>query len=204
MPRRFLATLAAAVTLTACTHTVRLALQPQFDPGLGPASTLAAARPAVHALAGQYADKRADTTMLASFKQGVHTYNLYGERPIRDALFDGLRALFVRAGHTWGDSAGARVRVDVELLNVQASRNAGLVSVGANSSIQMKVDFVEIPTGRTVYSEIYNGTDKRSQALVGFMGMVKGSLDQSIINCIKSIGDDAKLADALRQLGTPP
>jgi len=184
--------------LAACTHHVDVELRPDYPTGVKE-SVLTSVRPAVSFARGGYADKRGDTTMLATFKQGVHTYNLFGQRPASDALFEGVQILVERAGHTWVPGDSGQVRIDLQLLGMEANRNAGLFEVGASSKVQIKLDFVDRATGRLIYSDVYNGADQRSKALIGGMGMVKASLDGSIINCINQVGADSRLVDALRQ-----
>lgn len=192
--------LAACLVIAACTHNVPVELTPKYDEATWNDSALATVRPALVFARGTFADKRADTTTLATFKQQVHTYHLRGERPVSDALFDGLRSLVVHAGHRWaGDGEAADVRLDVQLLNVQAARNAGIIHVGATSNVQIKVDVVDVRADRVLHSDVYNGTDERQQALIGMIGMVKASLDASIINCVNSVGGDASMVAALRR-----
>jgi hypothetical protein len=191
-----LAALAAFAVTAGCTHNVNVALAPDYGTGIIANNALAAVRPPQQFRRGQFADRRADTTRLASFKQGVHTYNMRAERRPQDALYDGVRALLVQSGHTWSDTGMAGVRVDLQLLSVEASRNAGLVRVGANSRIQIKLDFVS-PDGRVLHTDIYNGTDDRSQALIGLMGLVRASIDASLVNCLNAVGSDTRLAAAL-------
>jgi hypothetical protein len=202
MIRKSMAILVVAASLTGCAHRVNLALTPSFDEA-PKSESLAAIAPPLTMRTGDVADKRPDTTRISVFKQGIHTYNVYGERPLEDAIVDGLRSLFRQAGHTWVDGPDARVSVGVQILNIQTARNAGFVKVGATSSVQIRLDFIETRGGRTIHSEVYNGTDQRDQAMVGLMGMVKDSVDQAIVNCIASVGRDEKLAAALRAMAGP-
>lgn len=204
MNRSRLFLLGVALLASGCAHTVNMPLRPAFDAGVAESGALGSLRPALRIRAGTFTDSRADTTKLAMFQQAMHTYNLYGERPMREVLFEGLGVLISRAGHQWNSGGEPQVQVDMTLLSVQAIRNAGMVAVGASSSVQIKLDFVDPRDNRTLYSGIYNGSDKRSQAMVGFMGMVRASLDQSIVNCINEAGKDEKLVLALRPLTTPP
>jgi uncharacterized lipoprotein YajG len=180
-----------------CTHKVTLDLQPNFSAKLEKQNALTI-QPAIKFFKGNFQDKRTDISKLATFKQQVHTYNLFAGRPIEDAIFEGLQQLFTGSGHEWGNDTTPEVRVNLQLLNVQASRNAGFVKVTAASSIQIKLDFVDAE-GKVIYSEVYNGKDDRGQALVGFMNMVKKSVDDSIINCINNVGKDEDLARALKK-----
>lgn len=188
---------ALCAVLAGCTHNVNVALTPDYSNGLPRDNVLAAVRPALSFSRGQFSDRRADTTRLAHFKQGAQTYNLVAERRPQDALFDGVRAVLTQAGHSWADTGKADVRVDMQLLGLEASRNAGLVQVGASSRVQVRLDFSG-SDGRLLRSEVYNGTDERRQALVGLMGMVRESIDASIINCMTNVARDAQLVVALR------
>jgi len=202
MTRSGLLLLPLCLVFAACTHHVDVALRPEYQTALAPAAELATVTPPLAFVQGDFTDRRPDTTRLATFKQGMHTYNLFGERPIQDALFEGLHTLFTSAEQRW-DEPGADpsdVRVNLELMNVQADRNAGVINVGATSSIQVKLDFLDAQDGQLIYSEVYNGTDKRTRALIGLMGMVRQSIDASIVNCLNAVGADAKLAAALRRL----
>lgn len=197
MSRKLVVLFAFVACVTACTHRVNLALRPTFDNALR-SEGLAAITPPLTVRPGDVVDKRADTTKVAMFKQGIHTYNVYAERPPADVIVEGLQSLFSRAGHTWTDVADARITVDIQLLGIETARNAGFVKVGAISTVQIRLDFMATSSGTAIYSEVYNGTDERDRALVGLMGMVKDSVDQAIINCLDSVGKDARLAAALR------
>lgn len=190
----------AAFMAVSCTHRVPVMLSASPASDALSNGELASVRPALVFRRGSFADKRADTTKLAMFKQGVHTYNLHAERPVQDALFDGIGALLTGAGHRWADAdTAAAIRIDLQLLNLQASRNAGLINVGASSSIQLRLDFADARTGQAIYSEIYNGTDERARAMIGLMSMVRESLNASVVNALTTIGRDPKLAAALRR-----
>lgn len=196
MRKKKVSMLALVLMLAGCTHTVSMALRQDFAGNLRARNELAEVRPAVTFSPGDFADRRPNPGQLASFKQGVHTYIITEERPIQDAVFEGLQALATASGHQWSDT-GSTVKVNLEFVNAQAARNAGFINVGATSSVQIKLDFVNAATGRVIYTQIYSGQDERSQALIGMMEMVKASVDASIISCIQSVGDDANLARAL-------
>ncbi len=190
---------ALLLVLISCTHQVPVALRPEYKTAVARSAELAAVQPTLSFGRGFYADRRPDTTMLATFKQGANTYHLFGQRPIADALYEGLMVLVTSAGHRWlpPDSGLPDLRLDLQLLSLQAARNAGFINVGATSSIQFKLDVVDARTGQQVYSNIYNGTDQRSQAMLGLMSMVRESIDASIVNSINSVGADAKFAAAI-------
>jgi hypothetical protein len=202
--RRAWVVLGVCGVLVGCTHSVKMELQPDYARLLAKPEALTAVRPARTFVPGTFVDKRADTTRMTTFKQGVHTYNLYAQRPLSDVVFDGMREMVTQAGHQWTGGSVHPVRVDAQLLNLQAARNAGLVNVGATSSIQLRFDFVDVESGRLLHSEVYNGTDERTRALIGVMSMVKASVDQSIVNCIAAVGNDTRLAEALRIPVTSP
>jgi hypothetical protein len=185
------------IVLAACTHRVDVALRPNFAAELKPGRELARVTPPLTFVRGEFTDKRPNPTQLATFKQQVHTYNLYEERPIADALYEGLRAAVAASNQMWSDSTAGDVKVNLTFINLQAARNSGMVSVGATSSIQIKADFVNASTGNLIYSNIYTGSDERSKAVVGLMGMVKDSIDASILRCVQSLVDDPGLAKAL-------
>ncbi len=204
MNRARLWILGVALLAFGCAHTVKVPLRPAFDTGVAESSALKSVQPPMRFRSGKFTDSRGDTTKLAMFQQQMHTYNLYGERPMSEVLFEGLGVLISRADHRWNEGAEPQVQVDVVLLSVQAARNAGMIAVGASSSVQVKLDFVDPRANRILYSGIYNGSDKRSQAMIGLMGMVRASIDQSILNCLNEAGKDEKLAEALRSLSTAP
>ena len=183
--------------MAACTHRVDVALRPDFKAGLTPGRELSRVAPAMTFSRGEFTDRRPNPSQLATFKQQMHTYNLYEERPIADALYEGLKTAITASNHTWSDSIPGNVKVNLTFINLQAARNSGMVSVGATSSVQVKADFLNARTGELIYSNIYTGSDERSKALVGLMGMVKDSIDASILRCVQSIVDDAALASAL-------
>ncbi|MGH2567086.1 MAG: hypothetical protein ACRDGA_02020, partial [Bacteroidota bacterium] len=72
----------------ACTHTVNVALRPDFQGKLSKQNQLSSFKPAVKFTKGTFADKRGETGMLTSFKEGVHTYYFYEERPVSDAIYE--------------------------------------------------------------------------------------------------------------------
>lgn len=191
------ATVALALSVCACTHTETFKLKPDFGATLAKQTALSTVQPAVKLARGKVADKRADISKLASFKQGMHTFNVFGARPIEDVVSEGLAKLFTTSGHEWVDASAAEVRVDLQILSVNTGRNAGFVSVGASSSIQIKLDFVDAKTSQSLFSEIYNGKDERQRAMVGTMSMVEESMDAAIVDCINAVGKDADLAKAL-------
>ncbi len=190
----------AILVLTSCTHKVYVSLQPPYDVGLVTENALSSIQPAIKFFKGKFEDKRADISKLTSFKQEVHSFNLYGKRPVEDAIFEGLQKLVTGSGHEWTDSETAEVRIDLQLLNVQSRRNAGFVKVSASSSIQIKLDFVNPKTDEVVFSDVYNGTDDRGRAMIGLMDMVKKSIHAAIVNCINNVGKDSDLAKALKKV----
>ena len=103
---------------------------------------------------GRIRGQAPNPTQLATFKQQMHTYNLYEERPIADALYEGLRAAVTASNQMWADSTAGDVKVNLTFINLQAARNSGMVSVGATSSIQIKADFLNVKTGNVIYSNI--------------------------------------------------
>lgn len=196
-PNRVVIVASVMTLMAACTHRVDVALRPNFGAELKPGRELGKVVPAVMFSRGEFVDKRPNPTQLASFKQQTHTYNLYEERPIADALYEGLKAAVTASNHIWSDTTAGDVKVNLTFINLQAARNAGMVSVGATSSIQVKADFLNAKTGDVVYSNIYTGSDERSKAVVGLMSMVRASIDASIVRCVQSITDDQGLAKAL-------
>lgn len=199
MCRQMIVVALFAFICVGCSHTVKVGLRPNFDADLPKENQIVTVKPAASFVQGKFSDKRADTSKLTTFKQGIHTYNLYEERPLDAAFFEGLKALFTHAGHMWADSGAAEVRVDLQMLNFQASRNAGFLMVGASSSVQIKLDFVNAQTGNVIYAEIYSGVDKRDKAMLGLMGMVRKSIDAAIIDGVKNVGNDNALAAALKK-----
>jgi uncharacterized lipoprotein YajG len=191
---------AALVLSVGCTHNVNIALRPDFKATIQAGNELVKVKPALQFFKGDFLDKRSDPTLLASFKQGMHSFELREERPVADALFEGLLVALTASGHTWNAGKEGEVKVNVTFINLQAARNAGFVKVGATSAVQIKVDFVDAKTGTIIYSNVYSGTDKRDQALVGFMGMVRSSIDASLSHCVQSVTDDAELAKALQKM----
>jgi uncharacterized lipoprotein YajG len=204
MNRRPLILVAMLMLLAGCAHTVKVPLHPMLDTAAPQANALSSVRPALVVAQGRFTDSRTDTTMLAMFQQGPHTFNLYGDRPMSQVLNEGLQALFTRAGHKWVTGGDAQVRVDAQLLSMSAARNAGFVAVGASSAVQVKLDFFDVRQGKQVYTQVYNGSDKRSQAMIGLMSMVNSSINQSIVNCLEEVGRDEQLAAALRAMNPLP
>lgn len=196
MRYRKISALALLLVLAGCTHTVNMALRTDFNAHLRGQNDLAGVSPSITFSQGEFSDRRPPGPYLTTFKQGVHTYNLVEERPIEDALFQGLEALVVSSGHEWSETGGS-VKVNLEFVNFQAARNAGFINVGATSMVQIRLDFVEATTDETIYSQIYVGQDERTQALIGLMDMVRASVDGSMISCIQSVGDDEALVRAL-------
>jgi uncharacterized lipoprotein YajG len=199
MRKKVFALALVLVFVAACTHRVDIAMRPDFKTQLQKGHELPNVPPGIVFFKGDFTDKRTDLTKLASFKQGMHSYELFEERPVADALYEGLNAAVTASGHKWSDTPYGDVKVNVSFLSLQAARNAGFVMVGATSAIQIKVDFIDPKKGESIYTNIYSGNDERNQAMIGLMGMVKDSIDASIIRCIQSIVDDADLAKALKK-----
>jgi hypothetical protein len=192
--------IALAVLVAACTHTVTFKLKPDFGAGVSKQTALSQVQPGIKFALGKVADKRADISKLSTFKQGAHTFNVFGARPIEEVVAEGLGKLFTFSGHEWVDASAAEVRVDLQILSVSTGRNAGFVTVGASSGIQIKLDFVDMKTSQTLFSEIYNGKDERERAMVGTMSMVEESMNAAIVNCINAVGKDSDFAKALKKL----
>jgi len=192
-----------SVMFGACTHTVNVALRPDFQTKLEKKNQLADVKPAVKFMKGSYADKRRETGTLTTFKEGIHTYNFYEERPVSEALFEGLETLITGSGHEWMKTGVGDVQIDAQLLNLQARRDAGFVMVSASSSVQIKLDFIEKKTGTMLYTQVYNGADDREQALIGMIDMVVASLDAAIVKCINDVGADEGLSKALKKVNKP-
>jgi len=183
-----------------CTHRVNVPLTVDYQnntPAINSFSTLDNNYTFVK---GEYIDKRVDVSKLASFKQEIHTFDLYAERPIGDVIFEGLSTLIHKAGKRWSLDGSGNIKINLQLLSLTASRNAGMIHVGANSTIQIKLDFIDMKTQRIIYTQIYNGSDDRKQAMIGLMNMVKDSINSSIINCINSVANDKMLIESLKQL----
>ncbi|MBU4492112.1 MAG: hypothetical protein KKD69_06580 [Euryarchaeota archaeon] len=195
--RLLIAALALAV-VTSCTHSIAVPLRPNYQEALRKDSAFAKLQPPLRFSKGTFADKRPDTTMLSSFKQQAHTFNLHAERPIDEAIFDGIKTMLTNSGHTWSESAPQDVRIDMQLVNVQASRNAGFFEVTASSSVQVKLDFIDASSGKSIYSDIYTGKDDRGRAMIGLMSMVIESIDASVIDLVNKVGNDERLAAALK------
>ena len=189
-----------SVLIYGCTHNVSVPLRPSYQTSLVQGNSLAKVKPPLQFTKGKFTDKRLDTTVLSSFKQQVHTYNLRAERPVDEALFEGLSTMLKNSGHNWSETDPKNVRIDMQLLNIQASRNAGFVEVTASSRLQVKLDFVNAATGDPIYSEVYTGKDDRGRALLGLMDMVIESIDASIVDLVNKVGNDEQLATTLRKI----
>jgi uncharacterized lipoprotein YajG len=187
------------IILTGCTHNVNVALRPAYSAILQPGNELSKLTPETTFFKGEFSDSRPDPSKLASFKQGVHTFDLREGRLVDDVFYEGLEVLITTSGHLWSNTGDGDVKINLQFVNCQAVRNTGLIMVGATSGIQIKLDFIDAKTGDMIYSSIYNGSDERSQALIGFMDMVKASIDTSIIRCIQSVGNDASLVAAIKK-----
>lgn len=197
---RFFLVLLSTLILANCTHIETVPLNPNFNAEVLANNALSNVNSKQSFSNGMFEDKRVDTSKLATFKQQMHTYHLEGERPIKDVIQEGIENLINKSGHNFTDSNNSRVIMNVNLLNIYAARNAGMFTVGADSSIQVKIDFIDSQTNDVFYSEVYNGADSRDNVMVGFMGMVFDSLDASIVNCITNIGKDKALAKKLQSL----
>ncbi|NQU54332.1 MAG: hypothetical protein HQ522_17535 [Bacteroidetes bacterium] len=185
------------VLLTGCTHKVYLPLIPDYEMEVNSSDILKSIEPSMQFVKGSFEDKRSDITLFATFKQQVHTYNLFAERPVEDAIYDGIAVMFDKNGHSWSDSETGQIKINLKLLSATAARTTGMIKVGANSSIQINLEFVDNKSGNLIYSQEYNGTDERSQVMIGLMDMVKKSIDASIINCINNVANDKLLAESL-------
>lgn len=180
-----------------CTQKVFVPLTPDYTTGITSTIELASIDTPLQFIKGNFDDKRSDTSMYATFKQQAYTFQLFAERPVEEVIYNGLAVMLKKAGHSWSDGETGQIKVNLQLLSTAASRNAGMVMVGATSSIQIKLDFIDNNSNNLVYSQIYNGNDERSQALIGLMDMVKKSVDASIIDCINNVASDKLLTQAL-------
>ncbi len=200
MKKQLLLVVVALVFIGACTHRVDIVLRPDFKAMLQKGNELTKVTPALQFFKGDYTDKRTDPKLLTTFQQGPDRYNLFGERPMADAIYEGLRAALTASGQTWNEGNEGEVKLNVTFVNLSAARSLRFFKVGAESTIQVMVDFVNGKTGDTIFTNIYSGTDKRHQALIGLMGMITDSIDASIVRCIQSVVDDAELVKALGKL----
>lgn len=185
--------------VTGCTHKVYLALKPDYSQQIFAPNALSEITPGIKFVRGDFEDRRDNQYTYATFRQQIHTYELYASRPIADAVFDGLAIMLEKSGHSMSDDGDGQIRVNLQLLASSAERVTGFVTVGANASIQIKLDFIDTGSGNSVYSQIYNGKDERAQGLVGLMDMVKKSVDASIANCVTEVSRDRSLAQALKK-----
>jgi len=199
MRRNLIFLILILVVLAGCTHSVNVTLRPDFDATIQPGNELSKLEPAIQFFKGEFTDKRPEPSKLAHFKQRWHSYTLHEERSVDEALFEGLEVLITTSGHQWSNTEEGKVKVNVVFINLTAARVARFINVGATSGIQIKIDFLDTKTGDVIYTNIYSGTDEREQALIGLMGMVKNSIDASIVNCIQSVGDDISLSSALKK-----
>lgn len=140
---------------------------------------------------GKYEDKRADFSYLAKWSEGMYTWTLYEETPIEDVIFDGLRTLFIHSGLAWVNNDTSDIIINVTLLGVVTTRNHIIFSDEIYSSIQIKLDLIYAASGKLIYSNIYNGTNEDN----GFITIsdVEKSINESLINCINSVGMDKEL-----------
>ncbi|MCL5991864.1 MAG: hypothetical protein M1419_07155 [Bacteroidetes bacterium] len=147
---------------------------------------------------GKYEDKRADFSYLAKWSEGMNTWTLYEETPIEDVIFDGLRTLFMHSGLAWVNKDSSEIIINVTLLGVVAIRTPKIFSEEIISSIQIKLDFVSSASGKQIYSNIYNGTNEDYGFII--MSDVEKSINESLINCINSIGLDKGLKENLSNI----
>ncbi|NQU87881.1 MAG: hypothetical protein HQ541_19200, partial [Mariniphaga sp.] len=86
------------ILITGCTHKVYLSLMPDYDMEVVSSNELTTVKPALKFIKGDFEDNRADVTMFSYFKQQVHTFNLFVERPVEEAIYDGIAVLLNKSG----------------------------------------------------------------------------------------------------------
>lgn len=187
------------IILVGCSHNVNVALRPEYGTELESGEALSTVTPQITFSRGEFLDRRLDPSVLAKFKQGLHTYYIEEERPVDEAFYEGLEVLVTSSGHYWDNSGKGDVKINLEFINCYASRVAGFVTVSAESSVEIFLEFVDEERREVIYSDYYKGSDQRSQAMIGLIGMVKNSIDASIVRCVQNVGRDRSLAKALRE-----
>lgn len=182
-----------------CTHNVDVALRPDYGTKIISGEGLSRVTPQITFARGEFIDARPNPNVLAEFKQGMHTYYIREERPVDEAFYEGLEILVTSSGHYWDNRGEGDIKIDLEFKTCSASRATGFVTVSAQSSVEIFLEFVDTETGEVIYSDYYKGSDQRSQAMIGLIGMVKYSIDASIVRCVQNVGNDRSLAKVLKE-----
>jgi hypothetical protein len=199
---------AFAVITLACSHRLEVTLTPPF--GLAPvadtlprgARRLSSVRPTVTFRPGTFADQRSDTTILATWQRGFHTYRVVTKQRLSHLVFDGLAHVVRSAGHTWADSG--TIRVDVEVLSTGAALYAGFTTVGGAAHMRMRLVFFDVPAQRPIYSATYKGEfdeDFGVEAVVSVY-RISRALENAIAACTQRVAADTLLAGVLWRINT--
>lgn len=196
------------VVLSGCgPRELTTSLRPNYVDNIVYDNALSHIRHSIQFTKGRYTDSRNDTSKIITFRWRS-VYNIYAERPIDEAIFEGLKTLFSRSGHVWNESEDSKVRIDVVLLYIQAGiisdrPYAGIEGLTASSTMQVNFTFVKTNTEEVIYNKTYHGYDRRRQILFGTSNMVKTSIDSSFVHLINQVGMDTQLAESLKALNIP-
>ena len=190
------------VAAVACTHRVEVVLAPPY--GLSssartePSRRLSSVRPPIVFRPGTFADKRPDTTRLASWQHGFHTYRVVSKVAVSTFVLDGLGHVFRDAGHVWADSG--TIRVDVEVLSIGAAMYAGFTTVGGASHMSIRLVFADVATNAVIYDGTYKGIFDEDFGIEAVVPVVKinRALENAIADCVQRVSVDTLLIAALQ------
>jgi hypothetical protein len=186
-----------------CTHNWNVVLQPNYERVLSPDNQLTKLERKLVFGQGAFADNRSDTSSLVVVKKSGHTYKFH-EKPSAEVVFyDELKYLMTSSGHKWLAVDESDVKIDLTFMACNAEAKTGWVFIGATSSLQLKLDFIDTKTNSLIYSSTYSGNGMYRQAMAGlWKNMAMNAIHRSIIKCINDVGDDRRLADALATKST--
>lgn len=184
-----------------CTHNLNVTLQPHYEMVLSPKNQLAKLERKLVLSQGVFVDNRSDTSSLVVVKKSGHTYNFHEKPPAEVVFYEELKYLMTSSGHKWQAVDESDVKIDLTFMTCNAEAKTGWVFVGATSSLQLKLDFIDRKTDSLIYSSTYSDNGMYRQPMGGIVkNMVMNAIHRSIIKCINDVGDDRRLADALAEM----
>lgn len=186
-----------SLILCSCSHVEKVTIKANPE-NIITKTVLKEISPPLRFTRGKYEDKRADFSYLAKWSEGMNTWTLYEDTPIEDVIFDGLKTLFFNSGLAWVNKDSSEIIINVTLLGVVTIRTPKFFSEEINSGIQIKLDFIYAASGKQIYSNIYNGTNEDQGFII--MSDIEKSINESLINCINSVGMDKELKENLSNI----
>ena len=194
--------IALAFAAWGCTHTEHILLEPDYsemvneNTRLNMLDTLSFAP-------GRFSERNTGHDWFISFDKSRNTFNIYLERPIGEVLFDGVAALVCQSGHIWSTTDSSSFLIRVRLVDASAAIEDRFLWIAAPAAIEIALDFVERKSGNIVYTQLYQGNAEQTR-FWGSLSFLGDSIGEAIVNCIREVGADEELVNALRESASEP